>query len=147
MVGAKQSGYLVTLVERSSGLLLVVKTASKHAPVVKRAIIRRMSELPNDWRRSLMVDNGTEFAAHESITRKLDLPIYFAHPYLSYVLGSNENGNGLILQFFPKRTNFEDVSYAEVARIEGLVNTRPRKRLDYLTPLEFGRYSDVALEM
>ena len=147
VVGAKQSGYLVTLVERSSGLLMMVKTESKHAPVVKRAIIRRMSELPSDWRRSLTVDNGTEFAAHESITRKLDLPIYFAHPYSSYERGSNENCNGLIRQFFPKGTNFEDVSYAEVARIEGLVNTRPRKRLDYLTPFEFGRYSDVALEM
>lgn len=148
VVGAKQSGYLVTLVERSSGLLIMVKTESKHASVVKRAIIRRMSELPMDWRRSLTVDNGTEFAAHESITRKLELPIYFAHPYSSYERGSNENCNGLIRQFFPKGTNFKNVSHAEVARIEALVNTRPRKRLDYLSPWEFGKYSDgVALEM
>ena len=95
-----------------------------------------------------MVDNEPDIAAHESLTRKLELPIYFTHPYSSYERGSNENCNGLIRQFFPKGTNFKNVSHAEVARIEALVNTRPRKRLDYLSPWEFGKYSDgVALEM
>jgi IS30 family transposase len=147
VVGSKQSGYLVTLVERSSGLLLMMKTESKEASVIKRAIIRRLTDLPKDWCRTLTVDNGTEFAMHESITRRLELPIYFAHPYSSYERGSNENCNGLIRQFFPKGSDFGKLSHHEVARVEAMLNNRPRQRLDYLSPYEFCRFSEVALEM
>ena len=139
-------GYLVTLVERIPGLLLMMKTESK-ATVIKRAILRRFSELPGDWCRSLTVDNGTEFAMHESITHRLKLPIYFAHPYSSYERGSNKNGNGLVRQFYPKGTDFRKISHHEVARVEAIVNNWPRKRLDYLSPYEFCRFSEVALEM
>lgn len=147
VVGGKQSGYLVTLVERASGLLLMVKTESKEASAIKRAIIRRFSNLPKEWCRTLTVDNGTEFAMHESITRRLDLPIYFAHPYSSYERGTNENCNGLIRQFFPKGSDFRKISHHEVARVEAMLNNRPRQRLDYLSPYEFCRFSEVALEM
>lgn len=147
IVGSQKSGYLVTLVERISGLLLMVKTESKEAAVIKRAILRRFSGLPDDWCRSLTVDNGTEFAMHESITRRLQLPIYFAHPYSSYERGSNENCNGLVRQFYPKGTDFRKISHHEVARVEAMLNNRPRKRLDYLSPYEFCRFSEVALEM
>ena len=107
IVGAQQSGYLVTLVERQSGLVLIVKTDSKESVVVNRAILRRLSQFPLQWRRTLTVDNGTEFAGHESLTRRLGLPVYFANPYASYERGSNENCNGLIRQFFPKGTDFK----------------------------------------
>lgn len=147
VVGSKQSGYLVTLVERSSGLLLMVKTESKEASVVKGAIIRRFSNLPEEWCRTLTVDNGTEFAMHETITRRLGLPIYFAHPYSSYERGTNENCNGLIRQFFPKGSDFRNISHHEVARVEAILNNRPRQRLDFLSPYEFCRFSEVALEM
>lgn len=147
IVGSKQSGYLVTLVERVSGLLLIVKTKTKEASVIKRAIIRRFSRLPKNWRQSLTVDNGTEFAMHESLTKLLNLPIYFAHPYSSYERGTNENCNGLIRQFLPKGTGFLKVSHHEVARIETMLNNRPRARLDFLSPYEFCRHAEVALEM
>ena len=137
----------MTLVERVSGLLLMVKTENKQAAVIKRTMLRRLSELPPDWRRSLTLDNGTEFAEHGSITQRLNLPIFFAHPYASYERGSNENCNGLIRQFVPKGTDIKTVSHAEVARIEAILNNRPRKRLEYLSPYEFCRYSEVALEM
>lgn len=147
IVGAGQSGYLVTLVERQSGLVLIIKTDTKQAAVVNRAILRRLSVYSPEWRRTLTVDNGTEFAGHEALTRRLGLPVYFANPYASYERGCNENCNGLIRQFFPKGTDIKQVSHAAVANVEQTLNNRPRKRLDYLTPYEFFKYSNVALEL
>ena len=147
IVGAGQSGYLVTLVERQSGLVLIIKTDTKQAAVVNRAIQRRLSVCSPEWRRTLTVDNGTEFAGHEVLTCRLGLPVYFANPYASYERGSNENCNGLIRQFFPKGTDIKQVSHAAVANVEQTLNNRPRKRLDYLTPYEFFKYSNVALEL
>lgn len=146
IVGAQQSGDMVTLVERLTGLVLIVKTDSKQAAVVNRAILRRLSRFPSEWRRTLTFDNGTEFAGHQWLTRRLELPIDFANPYASYERGSNENCNGLIRQFFPKGTDFKTISHDAVAKVEAILNNRPRKRLDYLTPYEFFDYFNVALE-
>lgn len=81
-------------------------------------------------------DNGKEFAEHRKLTRGLGLEVYFADPYASWQRGANENMNGLLRQFFPKRTDFTQISHREVARVEQLINERPRKRLDYRTPAE-----------
>ena len=123
-----------------------MKTDSKESVVVNRAILRRLSVFPPEWRRTLTFDNGTEFAGHQWLTRQLELPIDFANPYASYERGSNENCNGLIRQFFPKGTDFKTISHDAVAKVEDSLNNRPRKRLDYLSPYEFLKYSDVALE-
>ena len=81
-------------------------------------------------------DNGKEFAKHPRLTCGLGLEVYFADPYASWQRGANENMNGLLRQFFPKGTDFTRISHHEVARVEQLLNERPRKRLGYRTPEE-----------
>ena len=82
-------------------------------------------------------DNGTEFSLHEQIRDKLHIQYYFAHPYASYERGSIENLNGLIRQYIPKGTEFSTISAEYVKKIEEKLNTRPRKILDFLTPIEY----------
>jgi len=81
-------------------------------------------------------DNGKEFAKHAEFARACKLKVYFALPYRSWQRGTNENTNGLLRQFFPKGTDFSRISHHEVARVEELLNERPRFRLDYRTPSE-----------
>ena len=76
--------------------------------------------------------------AHEYVSKKLSTNIYFAHPYSSWERGLNENTNGLIRQYFPKKSRFEEISNKEVKRVEDALNNRPRKGLDFLTPNEAG---------
>lgn len=82
-------------------------------------------------------DNGKEFASHEKIAKKLKVEFFFARPYCSCDRGANENMNGLIRQYLPKGTDFENITSEEVRKIEDKLNNRPRKRLDYMTPKEY----------
>ena len=73
----------------------------------------------------------------------LDVKFIFAHPYSSYERGLNENTNGLIRQYFPKKTDFREVTSKDVKKVESLLNHRPRKSLGFLTPNEFHRQKMV----
>ena len=84
----------------------------------------------------MTVDNGREFSGHEEITSKLGVNVYFAHPYHSWAIRFSENTNGLIRQYFPKKTDFREISDKKVLQVQHLLNNRPRKTLDYLTPNE-----------
>ena len=97
---------------------------------------RRLTDLPLSLRRSVTFDNGKEFAEHKQLAKSLDVAIYFSAPGRPWQRGSNENFNGLLRQFYPKGTDFSRISHQEVARVETLLNERPRKRLDYRTPSE-----------
>jgi IS30 family transposase len=97
---------------------------------------RCLADLPAKLRRSVTFDNGSEFTEHRRLTDTLNLVIYFAEPYKAWQRGANENANGLLRQYFPKGTDFKRVSPREVARVEQLLNQRPRRRLKYQTPLE-----------
>ena len=106
------------------------------AETTRRVAERRMKDLPASLRRGVTFDNGKEFAEHLQLSQSLDLEIYFALPYRSWQRGTNENSNGLLRQFFPKGTDFSRISHPEVARVEELLNERPRRRLGYRTPAE-----------
>jgi len=93
-------------------------------------------KLPKEKRHSITYDNGTEFASHESIEKKTKATVYFANPYHSWERGTNENTNGLLRQFFPKRSSFANITKDDVDKATKLLNRRPRKRLCYLTPKE-----------
>ena len=88
-------------------------------------------------------DNGKEFANHEKIARNLNAEFYFAHPYRSWERGINENSNGLLRQYYPKKTDLRGIEKNEVLPILEKINTRPRKTLGYATPKEvfFGQIS------
>jgi IS30 family transposase len=136
IVGKGRRNALVTLVERKSGYLRVGRADDLKAATITEVTRRRMKDLPRSLRRSVTFDNGKEFAEHRRISEALGLEVYFASPYRSWQRGTNENTNGLIRQFFPKGTDFSRVSHQAVARVERLLNERPRKRLGYRTPRE-----------
>ena len=139
IVGERRTGSLATHVDRASGYTLIDCLAQATARSVRTVTTRRFARLPKCKRRTITYDNGAEFAEHELIGRATQTDIYFAYPYHSWERGTNENTNGLIRQFFPKRTSFASITEADTKRVERLLNTRPRKRLAYLTPVEVFR--------
>ena len=136
IVGAGHSGGLISLVERKSGYLLLIKVKNLKSATVRRAIYRHMKHLPPELRRTITFDRGKEFAGHQRLKRSLGLDVYFADPHSPWQRGTNENTNGLVRQYFPKGTRFTDISHAAVARAQTQLNDRPRKRLSYRTPRE-----------
>ena len=136
MVGKGRRSALVTLVERKSGYARIGRVDSMKSSLTMRVTRRRMKDLPPSLRRSVTFDNGKEFAEHATLTDRVGLEVYFADPYASWQRGANENTNGLLRQFFPKGTDFTQISHRQVARVEHLINERPRRRLDYRTPAE-----------
>ena len=95
-----------------------------------------MLEPFKDQVHTLTFDNGVEFVGHEKIAKKLEAKTYFANPYSSWERGINENTNGLLRQFFPKKTDFSKVSWQEVRKAAVNLNNRPRKTRNYQTPSE-----------
>jgi len=133
VVGKGRRSALVTLVERKSGYVRIGRVDSMKSNMTVRVAKGRLKDLPPALRRSITFDNGKEFAEHRKLVG-LGLEVYFADPYASWQRGANENLNGLLRQYFPKGTDFTRISHREVARVEQLINERPRKRLDYRTP-------------
>ena len=136
LISRKSKAALNTLVERKSRLVLITKLPRKSADETNRAVINRFKKLPAKGRQTLTLDNGTENAKHEVLSAKLGIRCYFARPYASWERGTNENINGLIRWYLPKGTDFRKITPEQVARIEYLLNSRPRKCLGYKTPLE-----------
>lgn len=136
VLGPPGTGGIVTLVDRKSRYTIVTKIGSKDADHVHGRIKLRLKELHEDLRRSITFDNGTEFACCERLEKHLDIKLYYADPGCPYQRGTNENTNGLIRQYFPKGTDFRDVSHFEVREVEKAINSRPRDCLDFRTPHE-----------
>ncbi len=129
--GAGASGYLVTLLERVSRRVLIGFTKTKFADQVTAEILRL---LENEIVETLTFDNGKEFAGHEQIATKLGCECFFAKPYHSWERGANENTNGLIRQYFPKKMSFAKLTASQIALVQNRLNTRPRKCLDFKPP-------------
>lgn len=144
MISRKSLVALNTLVERVSGLVKISKILNLRPAITAQTINRRLRPLPEKLRRTLTMDNGIENADHEQITAAIGLKCYFAHIYCSCERGINENTNGLIRWYLPKGTDFDTVTSGEIAKIERALNTRPRKRLRYQTPLEV--FTSVAVK-
>jgi IS30 family transposase len=124
------------LVERKTGLLFITKLASKTSPATTEAVLERMAPLPKRARLSLTRDNGPENQGWQTLEKKIGVKCYHANPYHSWERGTNENTNGLIRDFFPKKTDFAEVSSEKIQKVEHLLNARPRKRLGWSTPFE-----------
>jgi len=145
LVSRKSLAALNSMVERKSRLLMLTKLNRKTSAATKEAVVKRLKDLPEDARRTLTMDNGTENAEHQEITAAIGIQCYFAHPYASWERGTNENTNGLIRWYLPKGTDFNTISNEQVKRIESLINNRPRKCLGFKTPIEVAS-SFVALQ-
>jgi IS30 family transposase len=123
------------MVERHSKLTLLAPVSRKTAQEVEEALTRKLGEVA-DCVLTITADNGKEFANHEAVTAKLGATVYFARPYHSWERGLNEHTNGLVRQYFPKSQCLDGVTYEEVKAIENLLNNRPRKVLQFRTPIE-----------
>lgn len=136
VLGPPGTGGLATLVDRKSRFTIILKVQSKNADHVQRKFRERMKQLDAERRRSITFDNGTEFARCYRLEKHLGMQLYFADPGCPYQRGTNENTNGLIRQYFPKGTDFRDVTHHEVRETENKLNNRPRACLGFRTPAE-----------
>jgi len=135
IIGLDHKGCIVTLVDRKTKLALIANVKNKKAETVKNAIIKMLTP-SKDLCHTITFDNGKEFAMHKEIEQKLNVKTYFAHPYSSYERGLNENTNGLIRQYIPKKTDFRNIPDSLVKDIIRNLNTRPRKTLGFASPIE-----------
>jgi len=127
---------LNSLLERKSGYVMLSFLPDKSAETTSWVMSQRLNELPKRLKRTLTTDNGSEMQNWQETETATEMKVYFAHPYASYERGANENVNGLVRWYFPKGTDFAKVSEAEIRQVEYALNTRPRKRLGWKTPLE-----------
>jgi transposase, IS30 family len=133
--------------ERVSGIVFFGKTKDGTAEECDKVVLEKMKKLPADFRKTLTRDRGTENMGYKKVEKELDISCFFAHPYCSQERGSNENSNGLLRRYFPKKTDFAKVTDEEISRAEHLINSRPRKRYCGLTPYEvFYQETGVALD-
>jgi IS30 family transposase len=136
IVGKNHKQGIITNVERKSGLLLAQKIPRRTAENVADVTKEMFDTIPDELKISMTYDNGREFAWHKVIETQNNMTVYFAHPYSSWERGSNENTNGLLRQFIPKKTDFNTVSVDDLDKYVDLINNRPRKRLGWKTPFE-----------
>lgn len=143
--GRQSQAPLLTLVDRRSRYLVMAALKSKQAAHVGERMVAVLSALPQPVH-TITSDNGKEFAQHVKVSQALGAGFYFARPYASWERGTNENTNGLIRQFFPKRYDFNSITNKEIENAMYLLNNRPRKCLGWLTPSEvFFNLETVAL--
>jgi IS30 family transposase len=128
---------VATLVERQTRYLMLVALPDGHrADLVADALAERIVGLPDELRRSLTWDQGKEMAAHARFSVETGLPVYFCDPRSPWQRGSNENTNGLLRQYFPKRTSLAPFSQADLDAVAAELNGRPRQTLGWLKPSE-----------
>jgi len=125
-----------TLVERKVGLVFISKLKDKTSRATTNVMTKRFQSVPEKLKQTVTLDNGFENTDWQGIEKQTGLKCYYAHPYHSWERGTNENTNGLIRDYFPKKTDFDNVSDEEIQWVEYQLNSRPRKRLNWLTPLE-----------
>ena len=144
IIGRKHKQAIVTLTERKSRFTFVSKVKRRTAQAVRKQVYRMLLPLKNKVH-TLTSDHGKEFADHEQIAQMLELKFYFAHPYAAWERGTNENTNGLLRQYFPKKSDFQSVSNQDLEQAMTRLNFRPRKTLRFKTPFEVFYHSSVAL--
>lgn len=136
LVSGTNNSHIATLVDRKSRYTVILKLNGKDAGSVNQALINRFQELPPKLRLSLTWDRGMELAKHLELTASTGLKVYFCDPQSPWQRGTNENTNGLIRQFFPKKTCLAQYSQQELDKVAAQLNSRPRKTLKFKTPKE-----------
>jgi IS30 family transposase len=136
LLGGAKNSYIVTLVERHSRFVILIKVPGKDTATVIAALGEHIRKLPAALRRSLTWDRGLEMAQHKSFTVDTEVKVYFCDPQSPWQRGSNENTNGLLRQYFPKRTDLSVYSQEELDAVALKLNQRPRKTLGFQTPAD-----------
>lgn len=145
LVGRYGRSHPVTLVERHSRYLLALPINDATSGTVITAVAEAFARLPDPLRRTLTWDRGVEMTRHAEFTDTTGIPVYFCDAYCPWQRGSNENSNGLLRQYFPKKTDLSLHSPEHVLAVVGELNNRPRETLARQTPAEVFRTAGVAL--
>jgi IS30 family transposase len=134
IVGPENKGAVLTIVERKTKQLIMEKLRGKKASELANSLVNALLPFKKHIK-TITSDNGTEFAEHQYISRKLNCDFYFAHPYSSWERGLNENTNGLIRQYIPKGTDLKNINAKFIKEIQYKINRRPRKTLNFEKPV------------
>lgn len=144
IIGKNHKGALVTAVERKTKFTCIGHVSTREADLVANTLIRMLSPY-KAFVHTITSDNGKEFTKHQKIAEILETEFYFAHPYCSWERGLNENTNGLIRQYFPKKSSLVDVNKEQIVVVQNKLNNRPRKSLNFQMPSTIFLNSSVAL--
>jgi len=147
--GACNRSAVGTLVERTTRLVILARMDGTDARSAREAFTKTLRHVPAPLRKTLTYDRGKEMADHEQLAHRLSIQVFFADPHAPWQRGTNENTNGLLRQYLPKGTDLSHYTQRELNAIAHRLNTRPRKCLDFATPLEvyahLRHHSPVAL--
>ena len=136
VLGARGKGVACTFVDRRSGYLVAARMPNRKAETLNKYWCQAFKNIPPRLRLSFTVDHGNEFFSYEQIEKDLKTKVYFADPYAPWQRGTNENTNGLLRQYFPKKCDFLTVTDDEFQKAVDSINNRPRKRMGFRTPAE-----------
>jgi transposase, IS30 family len=134
IIGKYKQSAVATLVERVSRYTMIIPLTKRDAVSVREAITQRVMQIPHFLRKTLTHDQGKELSQHVKLTIDTNMQVYFADPASPWQRGTNENTNGLIRDYFPKGTDFRLISEERIMEVQDMLNSRPRKVLDYYTP-------------
>jgi IS30 family transposase len=134
--GARNGSAVGTLVERTTRLVILARMDGTDARSAREGFTKTLRHVPAPLRKTLTYDRGKEMAEHERLAERLAIRVFFADPYSPWQRGTNENTNGLLRQYLPKGTDLSDYTQRELNAIAHRLNTRPRKCLNFATPLE-----------
>jgi IS30 family transposase len=136
LIAGSKNTHIATLVERQTRYVMLAKVNGRDTETVIKALIRQSKKLPKELYKSLTWDRGKELSDHKEFSLATDIKVYFCDPRSPWQRGSNENTNGLLRQYFPKRTDLSVHSQAHLNKVARELNERPRKTLGYRTPAQ-----------
>ena len=134
LMGRDKRVRIVSFVDRRSGYLIAFLLPKMNAELLTSLSLKHFKRIPKKKRKTITLDNGTEFSDWERLEEKSGMIVYFAYPYHSWERGTNENTNGLLRQYFPKTYDFNLIASEELQRVVRRLNNRERKRLGFLSP-------------
>ena len=133
MIGRTGHSILLTVVDRLSWLTLIKKVVQKDSQEINKGLVELLGAIPKEFVHSITPDHGTEFLHLDEISERLGVTVYWPDPYSPEQRGTNENTNGLIREYFPKRTDIDNYTEQDVEHCQKQLNQRPRKVLNYET--------------
>lgn len=136
IIGKDRKTAIGTIVERTTRFAILVPLKNRTAEEVRKAFARELKKLPKELTKTMTHDNGLEMAQHKLFTKQTNIQVYFCHPYSSWERATNENTNGLIRDFWPKGTDFDQLTRYQIKKVQKLLNERPRKVLNWFSPAE-----------
>lgn len=136
VIGKGQKSAIGTIVERKSRFVCIIKLKDRKSATVTRQFAKILKGFKQNLIKTMTYDNGVEMAKHKEFTKQTGIKVYFADPYASWQRGTNENTNGLIRRYFPKGTDFNNVTAKQLKYVQDKLNNRPRKIINYKTPNE-----------